>query len=1447
MHSLLAKCDENPTYPSGRVNGVRPAQIPDPEFDSDDEDDDDEFDNMNYEEEFVKKEMKLYETGYNKEGERGGYGDDLSTNVDCQQYSEMASEDRRASNEIYKKYNFLLNLDVRSELPIDSFRSRILTRIALNQVVVIQGDTGCGKTTQVPQMIMDSLRENNEVCNIIVTQPRKIATINVAKRVCEERGWTLGTVCGYQVGLEKKVSPDQLITYVTTGVLLQKLIHKKSLTEYSHIIIDEVHERNQELDFLLLIVRKFLFTNSPHVKLILMSATIDADQFAYYFRKKVDTETIPAPIINIDEVSQYGKTIFYWDQYSAFVKSGKFDKTRPEITSEVWNMFIFLVKIFDKLETPEEQEKPNGNVLVFLPGINEIEEAHRLLVAEQTKTHTDSAGGGRPKSKWEIVPLHSSLPNDEQAKVFIRAPPGHRKIILSTNIAESSVTVPNTTFVIDFCLTKVLTVDPITKYASLKLDWASHVNCDQRAGRVGRTCDGRVYRLVSNQFYNECMVPMGEPEILRAPLDRIVLQTKMLDLNETPAQILALALDPPNFKNIESTLWQLKEIGGLLKTCRGILSNADGDITFLGKVMALLPIDVHLSKLIVFGHLYSCLEETIIIAAGCSIQNIFSVPFQRRLEAYRKVLLWADESCSDLIALLNLYSVWENLHRENCFSIRKLEVDWCHRNLISIKGLREWKLLITEIKSRLERLRIRETGGQSRVHLSESEKPTVLKVIMAGAFYPNFFVKSSDGRQKGRERECVKTIGGRDPCTTIYFSGFETNQPGQIYVRQIKRMLREDGEQKTDCHISFDGSTKIYVEFRNISDSITFNTDGFNNSSSRASKKIPKQLYEMIRKRQLKYEFPLDILPYKAAWEFAEKNGCRGAGDPSLPLTRTNTASTSQTNCFTLTQYNPIPSNDCQYIQIHITNHIDAGHFWVQIADERTTELLEQIEEALNGQALQRVDEQLKLGKIYAAKFREDNCFYRCRLVAVAGAINQILFIDYGNIQEVKMEELYYLPQRPQCFVAPLAFECVMYGIKPSYKCNPTGTWNEEINEHFRNMSSGIVLYGEVYSVVNDTVELEIYRSSSKSLSLNQFMLNEGYAEPSVPSFLSRQNHDIRMTILGSDNPSEEAVRLSRGTSVSYADFPDPELRNTRRIYLKGPFSPFEYQLYSCTYLGQGKPVSVEGTSVNAVLLDTEPDNPHSRLLVAAYVGQTADGNRLKLRQTTLLPNVAGFPMLLAAIFCPTMEPKLTADKSLVASILCGLGYNRVTNKPLYPAHDIVLDLDTVLKIEELEKINRLRYLMNTGIKTMHAIEQERATQTELFKLQSQIKEAILSLIYMAREPIDSINVTAENVQWGVHGNVGLLKPTYEDEEQDIWPLLWFVHLPDITPQQKAIAKNLEDLDNMTMEVKPFEETCCELCQTLLPLLSHLRLHISSKDHKENEEHYKSEISKDVM
>jgi HrpA-like RNA helicase len=475
-----------------------------------------------------------------------------------------------------------------NKLPITNDRDRILFIIDQNQFCVIQGSTGCGKTTQVPQYILDSAMAKKKYCNIIVTQPRRIAAISVAKRVCQERNWTLGQFCGYQIGLDRRyVTEDTRITYVTTGVLLQKLIgpnaEENFNSNYTHIILDEVHERDLDTDFVLLIIKLKTFSDL-RAKVILMSATINADLFRNYFtvgtEANIELEArltaSRTPLFSI-EASTYKVQEFYWDDLTApssFMssivrtsyksklaqyKKAKYDsnaifernrgfnfrsfnfnqkildqrlrslveespdqvaldaftremrqlefrREEPVMQDAVMLMVVSLLKYFDEQdvrlvkatnrEWEEKEEKEaaannapvgsskttagtrlrvidglaevRGSVLIFVPGMEHIKQLQELLEHEL------------PNNKLRILPLHSDIVIDQQNLVFQKTEPTWRKVIISTTIAESSITVPDVKYVIDFCLTKELYCDPFTNYTHLRLEWASKSSLNQR-------------------------------------------------------------------------------------------------------------------------------------------------------------------------------------------------------------------------------------------------------------------------------------------------------------------------------------------------------------------------------------------------------------------------------------------------------------------------------------------------------------------------------------------------------------------------------------------------------------------------------------------------------------------------------------------------------------------------------------------------------------------------------------------------------------------------------------------------------------------------------------------------------------------------------------------------------------------------------------------------------
>lgn len=546
--------------------------------------------------------------------------------------------------EVYNHYDFEHTYD--ESLPIFHHKDEILNAIKSQSVTVIEGMTGSGKTTQVPQYILDDCKQNNQYCNIVVTQPRKIAATSITRRVCEERKWPVGRLVGYQVGLDRVLCEDTRITYMTVGVLLRKLVKAKNLNQYTHIILDEVHERDQDTDFAMLIVRKFLRSNSPSVKVILMSATFNIKDFCEYFGSLVHGRMQPAKAVTVQGRS-FNVSEHYLNDIMILGPISTLDPICPDISEQVFDIAVKLIKHFDDLEKEDDTLSTSsfpyfdddetasisssatptkrGSVLVFLPGIFYIREMEQILQCstELTALH--------------VVPLHSSITLEEQSQVFSKPRPGARKVILATNIAESSITVPDIKYVIDFCLTKALVCDLGTNYQSLRLQWASKANCNQRKGRAGRVSNGRVYRLVTKDFWNNSIKAEGIPEMQRCPLENLVLQVKLLAIGN-PKAILYLAMSPPCLEDIERTVLLLKEIGAISTVGPTCKQKHDGELTFVGRVLAELPLDMRLSKLLLLGYVFGCLSDCTVIAAALSRGGFFATPYKKWLDSYKQKL-----------------------------------------------------------------------------------------------------------------------------------------------------------------------------------------------------------------------------------------------------------------------------------------------------------------------------------------------------------------------------------------------------------------------------------------------------------------------------------------------------------------------------------------------------------------------------------------------------------------------------------------------------------------------------------------------------------------------------------------------------------------------------------------------------------------------------------------
>lgn len=675
-----------------------------------------------------------------------------------------------------------------TSLPIYHQRKQIINSINSYSVVIIEGVTGCGKTTQVPMYILEDaiLNKTSQRSPVIyVTQPRRIAARSIADRICNEHDWDLGSLVGYQVSLEKVVGPQTVLVFCTAGVLLQKIIQEKSLKNYTHIIIDEAHERDADTDLLMMMIRKLMLQEMSLFRLIVMSATMDIEKLKRYFTFKTkyghQSLITPSHIRATDMRAPTNLQVFYLDKLKQAFEVDEeipaFDIDEPDLKDGCLNAAVeLIINVIPRMDNFSEESK---STLVFLPGLAEIFKLDRKL-RENPKTD----------DSLDIFPLHSCLTVIDQLKIFKPSRPGCRKVILATNIAESSITLTDVGFIVDFCLTKTLMKDNLTRFPTLKLLWATNDKCTQRAGRTGRCCAGKVFRMVPIKFYQNFR-QYAEPELLTAPLELSALRVKNFGMGDIEA-LLAVVLDPPPYKEIRTAVLELKQIGALSATYKGQLSDIDGDLTELGRIISILPIDVRLSKLIVIASVFDVLEDAIVVAA-CLSTNRTVVRYLYeydgfQTESYETQLDWSKGTESDLFVSLNCYKAFKSLKEDRGKGDRWLAA-WCNKNFLDERKLQDVDAMVTEIEDRLKNVNILTSLERPNLDRDANMDYLMLKLAFCAAFYPNYFLTEKLDAQR-----IQKELGGLDPTKTVAMCNLPINQV-PLYKNQLTKRF-----ENSVCH-----------------------------------------------------------------------------------------------------------------------------------------------------------------------------------------------------------------------------------------------------------------------------------------------------------------------------------------------------------------------------------------------------------------------------------------------------------------------------------------------------------------------------------------------------------------------------------------------------------------------------------------------------------------------
>ncbi|MER6752811.1 ATP-dependent RNA helicase HrpA [Micromonospora echinofusca] len=594
-----------------------------------------------------------------------------------------------------------------AQLPVSERKDDIAAAIRDHQVVIVAGETGSGKTTQLPKICLELGRGITGL--IGHTQPRRLAARTVADRIAEELGTELGDVVGYKVRFADQVSDRSLVKLMTDGILLAELQTDRMLRQYDTLIIDEAHERSLNIDFILGYLRQLL-PRRPDLKVVITSATIETERFARHFAGPPTAEHpdgVPAPVVEVS-----GRTYPVEVRYRPLVEVAEGDDDGEDEE----NVRDQVQAIGDAVE--ELAAEGPGDVLVFLSGEREIRDTADALGKLVEK---------KPALRGtEILPLYARLSTAEQHRVF--APHAGRRVVLATNVAETSLTVPGIKYVVDPGTARISRYSSRLKVQRLPIEPVSQASANQRKGRCGRTSDGICVRLYDEQDFLS-RPEFTDPEILRTNLASVILQMTSIGLGDIAAFPF---IDPPDRRNVADGVNLLHELGAL--------DPAEADpakrLTPLGRRLAQLPVDPRLARMVVEGERNSCATEVMVIAAALSIQDPRERPAEKQAQADQAHARFTDRE-SDFVTLLNLWRHLREQQRElSSSAFRRM----CKAEYLNYLRVREWQDIVSQLRQVLrtpeEGRPARDAGGGGRrggADLPEEiDTPKVHQSLLAG-------------------------------------------------------------------------------------------------------------------------------------------------------------------------------------------------------------------------------------------------------------------------------------------------------------------------------------------------------------------------------------------------------------------------------------------------------------------------------------------------------------------------------------------------------------------------------------------------------------------------------------------------------------------------------------------------------------------------------------------
>ncbi|KAL8736920.1 MAG: hypothetical protein Q9181_002199 [Wetmoreana brouardii] len=679
-------------------------------------------------------------------------------------------------------------LAARRKLPAWKHQEAIVQAVTQNQVTIISGETGSGKSTQAVQFVLDDMiqRQVGSCANIICTQPRRISALGLADRVSDERCSAVGDEVGYVIRGDSKIRPGYTrITFVTTGVLLRRLQTSgghtddvlAALADVSHVVIDEVHERSLDTDFLLVLLRNVL-PKRADLKVVLMSATLDATVFEDYFKGKssvgrinVEGRTFPVEDLYLDNVVQL--TGYVARMPLRGTGEAGFQETDTNLAKTIQSLgmelnYDLIASCVDRIDSQLGAEE--GGILIFLPGAAEI--ARTLDVI-------------RRLPKMHPLPLHASLSPSEQRRVFPPPPRGKRKVIAATNVAETSITIEDIVAVIDCGKVKETSFDPQDNMVKLEEVWASRAACKQRRGRAGRVRPGQCYKLYTRNIEAK-MTERPEPEVRRVPLEQLCLSVKAMGVSDVP-NFLANALTPPESLAIDKAMNLLRRMGALERD----------ELTALGRHLSIIPADLRCGKLMVYGATFGCFEACLTVAAILTAKTPFFSPPNKRDESRATRASFAP-SQGDLLCDLNAYQEWSQLrYRSNHRDLRL----WCDENLLSSQLLHDISSNRSQYLSSLQDAGFIPPQYDPEFHDSlnaHNSNPALIRALIAGAFNPQL------ARIEFPDKKFATSISGAievDPeARTIKFFNQDN---GRVFVHPSSTLFDAQGFTGNSVYMSY--------------------------------------------------------------------------------------------------------------------------------------------------------------------------------------------------------------------------------------------------------------------------------------------------------------------------------------------------------------------------------------------------------------------------------------------------------------------------------------------------------------------------------------------------------------------------------------------------------------------------------------------------------------------